>query len=682
MKKLFLTYLLGIFLSNYAYAVTRSWDGGGDGHSWEDALNWSGDMVPGAADEANFNGVTVTVDGTASSAIVRLIIKNGADVTLNLNLDIGDGTTNNFAIHFQAGGGNLILGSGFTFNLNPPAGKHATYINNTPGTLTNNATLNIMNGNDGIRLIAGSSFTNNSTISISGSNSDGIDNSGNFTNNGDITIDDANVIGINHKAGSFTNNSTITINNPGATTVDGISCNAPFTNTTTGSITVNKPGDDCIEVLNSSTFTNDGTITVTVEDVASSTNVGIAVGSATNAGTFINTSNNTLNADGGISSTGRPLIVYKMGAFTNSGTTNLSGGNVSRRFVVNAGGTLTNSMCATIKLTTGGKGQVLGALLNEGFMQSTGLGVRTETGGSSTNNGFYDFGGTSGFSENGGGAITDNGVNVKDSPFDATAPGACTHDLSATGTTSMTAYNWDYTGNALGANTPGGILDLSAAGNIFPNSSGPHTITITDAGCSTFNTDFTIQLINVCADAALPITLINFDATQIGTTVEISWQTAREINTNYMAVERSDLGLDFFEIGKVYSQGNTNRPKKYTFVDYNPPKNLAFYRLKSVDIDGTVHYSHIVNVPINNQTEDIEIYPNILYHNQPLQLRLSDTFDGGDFGLYDLNGQLIFRKSHITKGLNTIDLPSYPKGMYIVRVSHISYATHSMIIIR
>src|SRR5437764_117606 len=45
-------------------AVT--WDGGGDGSSWQDPLNWSGDAVPGVADQVQIDqlgNTTVVVHG-------------------------------------------------------------------------------------------------------------------------------------------------------------------------------------------------------------------------------------------------------------------------------------------------------------------------------------------------------------------------------------------------------------------------------------------------------------------------------------------------------------------------------------------------------------------------------------------------------------------------------------------
>ena len=73
-------------IAGFGQAATVSWDGGGDGVSWSDPLNWSGDALPGAADavvvSGSFAGTTI-VHGGASTSIAsfdgyRLAISGGS----------------------------------------------------------------------------------------------------------------------------------------------------------------------------------------------------------------------------------------------------------------------------------------------------------------------------------------------------------------------------------------------------------------------------------------------------------------------------------------------------------------------------------------------------------------------------------------------------------------------------
>jgi len=71
-------------------AVTVHWDGGGDGTSWSDPLNWDTDTLPGADDDVIINVTedpTVTIDGSAGNVSVNSIeshealMINGGSVT-------------------------------------------------------------------------------------------------------------------------------------------------------------------------------------------------------------------------------------------------------------------------------------------------------------------------------------------------------------------------------------------------------------------------------------------------------------------------------------------------------------------------------------------------------------------------------------------------------------------------
>ena len=56
-------------LSNGSWAADVSWDGGGDGSTWNDNQNWAGDNGPGDGDDRGILGDTA-VDRTVVRAIL------------------------------------------------------------------------------------------------------------------------------------------------------------------------------------------------------------------------------------------------------------------------------------------------------------------------------------------------------------------------------------------------------------------------------------------------------------------------------------------------------------------------------------------------------------------------------------------------------------------------------------
>ena len=111
-------------------------------------------------------------------------------------------------------------------------------------------------------------------------------------------------------------------------------------------------------------------------------------------------------------------------------------------------------------------------------------------------------------------------------------------------------------------------------------------------------------------DAALPVELTSFAANSVeGNKVSLVWETATEVNNYGFDIERQsvvELGKtsklseeNWKSIGFLNGSGNSNSPKKYSFVDelISGGSNFA-YRLKQIDIDGSYEYSDVVEIKV------------------------------------------------------------------------------------
>jgi len=109
----------------------------------------------------------------------------------------------------------------------------------------------------------------------------------------------------------------------------------------------------------------------------------------------------------------------------------------------------------------------------------------------------------------------------------------------------------------------------------------------------------------------LPVELISFDSYVVGDKVELEWITAMEENFDFFTVERAGNDRLFKPVGIVRGQGNSTVEVLYNFIDENPLKGQAFYRLKATDIDGTTEYHRIISVYHDGlDQETIKVYPN------------------------------------------------------------------------
>jgi hypothetical protein len=132
-----------------------------------------------------------------------------------------------------------------------------------------------------------------------------------------------------------------------------------------------------------------------------------------------------------------------------------------------------------------------------------------------------------------------------------------------------------------------------------------HYAYIDAAGVESVPAPYTIQW-----GFTLPVELISFDATQVERTAVLTWETASEQNTDHFIVQRSSDGLGWIEVGRLTAAGNSSVNVQYNLKDEQPLKGSNYYRLKMVDIDGTIKYSKIRRLDFQQDGNSIGIYPN------------------------------------------------------------------------
>jgi hypothetical protein len=102
-------------------------------------------------------------------------------------------------------------------------------------------------------------------------------------------------------------------------------------------------------------------------------------------------------------------------------------------------------------------------------------------------------------------------------------------------------------------------------------------------------------------DVPVPIQLVRFGATYIQQhgDVQAEWSTMSEVNNYGFYVQRGrqrDLVFTDIPGSFVPGHGTTNVPQHYTFIDKTPQSDARLYRLRQIDLDGSVHYSESVEL--------------------------------------------------------------------------------------
>lgn len=164
----------------------------------------------------------------------------------------------------------------------------------------------------------------------------------------------------------------------------------------------------------------------------------------------------------------------------------------------------------------------------------------------------------------------------------------------------------------------------------------------TDAESANVNRFEIIYVTNIAA-AILPVTFGSVKGFEVNNKIAIEWKVENEINIKKYEVERSSNGTDFNLVNSLKATGFKNHNNNYSSIDDQPFAGSSFYRIKSVDLDGTINFSAIVKVISGKMGQGaITIYPN------PIQGNIVNLqFTNQVTGLYKLrlinnNGQVVY----------------------------------------
>jgi hypothetical protein len=121
----------------------------------------------------------------------------------------------------------------------------------------------------------------------------------------------------------------------------------------------------------------------------------------------------------------------------------------------------------------------------------------------------------------------------------------------------------------------------------------------------------------------VPVELISFTAKESPERALLKWSTASEENFSYFTIEKSENGINFSEIGKINGKGSVSGLANYEFSDFDF-HNVAYYRLKMVDLDASSKYSNVVALVnrtdryckvFKNESGELEINVNAPQHS-------------------------------------------------------------------
>jgi fibronectin-binding autotransporter adhesin len=175
---------------------------------------------------------------------------------------------------------------------------------------------------------------------------------------------------------------------------------------------------------------------------------------------------------------------------------------------------------------------------------------------------------------------------------------------------------------------------------------------------------------NLTGRAPLPVQLLSFAAARQGATVRTTWATASEHNSAYFVVQRSADGRTFADVQQVLAQGTSLLRHDYAAVDAQPLPGTSYYRLRQVDLDGTVAYSAVATVRFTTElgTPTLVAYPNPTAGQRFQVLTTGLAATGGTVQLHDNVGRLVLTQAAPAGAAEATIAPAQPlaSGLYLL----------------
>lgn len=166
--------------------------------------------------------------------------------------------------------------------------------------------------------------------------------------------------------------------------------------------------------------------------------------------------------------------------------------------------------------------------------------------------------------------------------------------------------------------------------------------------------------------ATLPLDFLTFDGEALAKVNRLYWTTANEQNNHGFVIEKSKMGLSFDSIGFVLAQ-DVIEPT-YTFDDRNPWSGSNFYRLRQIDFDGKIDYSHIIHLQ-RKADFDFRIIENPFRQTLYIEVATNVAIDA-NISIFAVDGRIVRTQDiNLVDGIRNLEynLDDLPPGNYMVR---------------
>lgn len=190
-------------------------------------------------------------------------------------------------------------------------------------------------------------------------------------------------------------------------------------------------------------------------------------------------------------------------------------------------------------------------------------------------------------------------------------------------------------------------------------------IAVDQVNCTDESCNWSMRFLGI---GVLPVTMGSFEVFKITGYNSLKWITVNEQNSDYFELLRSNDGVTYQSIGKLTASNNRNG-NTYSFADNNMPSAINYYKIKTVNKDGTYELSEIRKINNSSATFSVSVAPNPARNN--ITVSVINAGNGkGQFVITDgIGRKLAIKEVQLKTGKNQFDfdVTSYKAGVLYIK---------------
>lgn len=165
---------------------------------------------------------------------------------------------------------------------------------------------------------------------------------------------------------------------------------------------------------------------------------------------------------------------------------------------------------------------------------------------------------------------------------------------------------------------------------------------------------------------AAPLSLLTFEGEVLEHDNRLMWTTAYEENTSVHVLERSIDGQSWDALGAREASGFSQTEQHYEYIDLRPLAK-AFYRLRTIDNDGSESFSDVITLERRQSGLNItNVYPIPTDESLTVEFE-TDENETAEIAVVDMMGRMVHQEFvAVVDGANifSLDMAHFSYGVY------------------